>query len=440
VAGLQERNGSFRILFRHQGTQHAFTLGRVSRAEAEAKASQVDYLLMRLKQNLVQLPPGTDLVTFLLFDGQPPAAAEPPRQAVTLGLLRDRYVATLSGGAVEENSLATIQMHLRHFVATLGEGFPVRQLAQPDLQRHINRRAAKKGSRGKRLSPVTLRKEMASFRAMWNWGVHATLVAESFPGRGLVYPKADEKPPFQTKEEIERKLRGLSARERAELWDCLFLTLPEIDELLAYVREHGAHPWIHPLFAFAAHTGARRSETIRVRVHDVDFDGGTVLLHEKKRTKGKRTTRRVPLSPALTTILQAWLSEHPGGPYLFCHAGEVFRSKKRSRTTGHQWGRGRATSLKGRMATVRTRESAAPGALTKDELHHHFGRTLAGSKWAVMRGWHVLRHSFASNCAAKGIDQRLIDAWLGHQTEEMKKRYRHLIPSTEQAAIRAVFG
>ena len=39
-----------------------------------------------------------------------------------------------------------------------------------------------------------------------------------------------------------------------------------------------------------------------------------------------------------------------------------------------------------------------------------------GSKWQVLLGWHVLRHSFASNCAAKGVDQRLIDEWMGHQT------------------------
>ena len=31
--------------------------------------------------------------------------------------------------------------------------------------------------------------------------------------------------------------------------------------------------------------------------------------------------------------------------------------------------------------------------VTKDEAHDHFQRTLARSKWAVLRGFHVLRHS-----------------------------------------------
>lgn len=78
--------------------------------------------------------------------------------------------------------------------------------------------------------------------------------------------------------------------------------------------------------------------------------------------------------------------------------------------------------------------------ITRDEARDDPKRVLAGSKWDKLRGWHVLRHSFASNCGSKGIDQRLIDEWMGHQTEEMQKRYQHLIPSTQQAAIRAVFG
>src|SRR5262249_42267683 len=134
------------------------------------------------------------------------------------------------------------------------------------------------------------------------------------------------------------------------------------------------------------------------------------------------------------------LAEHPGGPYLFCHAGEVFRTKKRSKTTGHRNEKVRPTSLKGRMATVRQRGRPAPGPLTKDEANDHFRRTLAGSKWEALRGWHVLRHSFISLCASKGTDQRLIDEWVGHTTEDMRKRYRHLFPSTQRKAMRSVWA
>ena len=78
--------------------------------------------------------------------------------------------------------------------------------------------------------------------------------------------------------------------------------------------------------------------------------------------------------------------------------------------------------------------------LTAQLAAHHFRWAVDGSKWEVLKGWHVLRHSFASNCASKCVDQRLIDEWMGHQTEEMRRRYRHLIPNQQQAAILTVFG
>jgi integrase len=57
----------------------------------------------------------------------------------------------------------------------------------------------------------------------------------------------------------------------------------------------------------------------------------------------------------------------------------------------------------------------------------------------VVRGFHVFRHSFASNLATEGVDQRFIDEWMGHQTEDMRKRYRHLFPKKKEAFLK-VFG
>jgi integrase len=219
----------------------------------------------------------------------------------------------------------------------------------------------------------------------------------------------------------------------------LYLQAGELVELLAHVKTKAAYPWIYPLFCFAAHTGARRSEILRALVADVDFAGNTVLVREKKRSRGERTTRRVPLSGFLRQVLRDWLAVHPGGPYLFCHAGEVARSKKRSRTTGHQNAKVRPKSLKGRMAGVRKRERPAPSALTRNEVHDHFGRVLAGSRWEVIRGLHCLRHSFISACASKGVDQRLVQEWAGHMNQATSKRYQHLYPSTQQDAINRVF-
>jgi integrase len=441
MAALELRNKTYRVVFMYAGKKYGYSLETGDSDIAEALRGGVEKTLMLMGQNLLKLPDGADLIGFVKAGGkvEEPPPAIPER--LTLGKLTDSYLDSHANGAMEENSLATVRMHLGHFTRTLGEKFEVQGLTLEHLQRHVDARV-KKRYRGRALSPVTLRKEMATLRACWNWGAHGGKIHGHFPSRGLKYPKGEEKPPFQTWEEIERRIESgdLTEREQDELWDSLFLTLPDVEELLCFVKENAAHPWIYPAFCFAAHTGARRSEVLRVRVHDVDFAGETVLIHEKKRSRGRRTTRRVPLSPFLAGVLKEWLAVHPGGRYLFCHGEEVFRSKKRSRTTGHQSDKVRPSSLKGRQATVRQRERPAQAAITRDEAHDHFGRTLAGGKWEVLRGWHVLRHSFISNCAAKGVDQRLIDDWVGHTTEEMRKRYRHLVPSVEKKAIRSVFG
>ncbi len=62
------------------------------------------------------------------------------------------------------------------------------------------------------------------------------------------------------------------------------------------------------------------------------------------------------------------------------------------------------------------------------------------TKWSVLKGYHVLRHSFISALANKGIDQRVIDELVGHQTEAMRRRYRHLSPQTVADAVKQVFG
>jgi integrase len=415
MASLELQNETYRIVFLHSGRKRSYSLKTGSEKDAERMKGSVEDILFRIAQGYMSVPRGVDVVAFLKNGGKPPAAEETLADDISLQKLRDRYIDTHSNGALEPNTLLTIKIHLGHLIETLGARFAVSKLTQPDLQRHIDRRGRAKGLRGKKLSPATLRKEITSFRAVWNWAKNAKLVAGDYPNAGLVFPKSDEKPPFATYDEIETRIArgGLSKAEIRQMWDCLFLTLPEIAQFLDHIQRKARMPWLYPMVCTAAHTGARRSELLRIGIHDVDVNAGTILLHEKKREKQKRTTRRVPLSPSLLEVLKTWIAEHPGGPTLFCQAMDVERSKTRRQ---------------------------APTPVTRDEAHDHFQRVLAESKWDKLRGWHVLRHSFASNCAAKAVDQRLIDEWMGHQTEEMRKRYRHLMPSTQQAAIRAVFG
>jgi integrase len=202
---------------------------------------------------------------------------------------------------MEANSLDTVTMHLGHFTRTVGAHFPIQTLTLAHLQQHVTRRSAQKGFRKRPLSPITIKKEVASFRACWNWGVEAGLLKGRFPNKGLKFPKTTEKPSFQTWEEIERTIArgGLSEVEQKELWDCLYLTLPKVQELLTFAKAHSRYEFLYPMLFTAAHTGARRGELLAARIGDIDFEGGTVLIREKKRVRGQRSFRRVPLSAAL---------------------------------------------------------------------------------------------------------------------------------------------
>lgn len=88
--------------------------------------------------------------------------------------------------------------------------------------------------------------------------------------------------------------------------------MDEIAELLQHIQV--AQPFVYPMVCFAAYTGARRSEILRAKITDVDFDAKIVTIHEKKRVRGKLSTRRVPLASFLIAALKDWLAIHPGGP------------------------------------------------------------------------------------------------------------------------------
>ncbi|MCA9234301.1 MAG: site-specific integrase [Planctomycetales bacterium] len=362
-------------------------------------------------------PDDADIGAFLLSDGKLNAATPttPRRKLRTLGQLSTAFVASIPPGALETSTIQGMQTHLRHLRRVLGASFALPEAGLEDVQGYVDQRSQDKGVRGRSLSSATIKKELTTLRTLWNWAQDAGHLTGRLPLKGLRYPKRTEKPPFQTLGEIERRqARGvLTEDEVNDIWSALFLTAAEVSELLAHVRQTAQREFLYPMFVFAAHTGARRSEILRSEWDDVDFALGNVTIREKKRVRGVLTTRSVPMSPLLRRVLRDYLPAHPGGRYTFAIPPGLPRSKSKA---------------------------GAPTRLTVDQAHDHFKRAVAGTKWSKARGWHVFRHSFCSNCAAAGIDQRVINGWVGHQSEEMVKRYRHLIPDQQQQAIAAVFS
>ena len=89
----------------------------------------------------------------------------------------------------------------------------------------------------------------------------------------------------------EAMTRASTKQRQADLWDCLFLSLKEIDQLLKFVKRTANQPFLFPMIATAAHTGARKGELIRSIKTDIHED--SILIRERKRVKRRQTTRRV---------------------------------------------------------------------------------------------------------------------------------------------------
>lgn len=176
-----------------------------------------------------------------------------------------------------------------------------------------------------------------------------------------------------------------------------FLTFDEASALLRSADQDGE--W-GVMVLVAQRTGLRQGELIGLQWSDVDFKKGVLRV---KRTvyrgrigspKGGRW-RDVDLGDDVLRVLKA--HRHLRGEWVFCDMdGKRF---------------------------------------TDGKCKHPLWRACARA--GIRRiGWHVLRHTFASHLAMKGVPLRRIQDLLGHSTIRMTERYAHLMPDADRDAVR----
>lgn len=390
MASIQKKGDSWYCQFLYRRERYTFTIGKVDEIEARSVKGKVEYLLMRIKQHLLDLPPGCDIVTFLQWDGKPPGVLPLPAKELTLSELREVYFKSQEG-KLEQTTLDGIRLHFNHLTRILGEKCHIPSLSRATLQKYVDTRASEwidpkryerkrreklakqppkrkynrknrpppatpdKPDKGRRHpSAATIKKEIISLRTAWNWARRHLDIREEFPGGRLDYQKLQESLPFMTWEEAERSIAAGGDPE--EVWDSVYLRPQEVSEVLAWVKARPVSPWVYPMFCFAAHTGTRRSEIVRAKPSDVNLPRGEVTVREKKRVKKKKTYRIVPLTPFLKEVLADWMKERASGETLFCKMnGE---------------------------------------AIMPREAHNYFQRALRVSKWCVLKGWHGFRYSY----------------------------------------------
>src|SRR5262249_6868885 len=154
----------------------------------------------------------------------PPPAAEPGSPPPSTRQLIDLYTAAQQR-LLAPSYHASQAMHLRHLLRHLRRRAddPCDAVTFPDLAGSLQARLAER-------HPNTAERERITLLQFYKWVVRQQYLAAS-PAAGLGPIKGGEdRPPFRTAAEIERVLErgGLTDEERLDLWECLYLSPPEI--------------------------------------------------------------------------------------------------------------------------------------------------------------------------------------------------------------------
>ncbi len=401
MANLGRKGECYVARFRYLGKEYKKSLKTTSLADARAAMHAVERAIHGLATGMLQVPDGVDAGDFIVSGGSLRRAAVRRSAAPVVRALVDDYLANQAH--LSASYVATQAVHLRNLTRSLGSraDSPCDRITYRDLERYLQGRLAMR-------TADTVAKERFTLIKLFEWSVaHGYLTAS--PAERLPTIKGDsDKKPFRTVAEIAGiTSRGrLGVEEAADLWECLYLTPAEIGAILVLVKSEAREDYAHLLHAIPAYTGMRRGEVLRLRWSDVEFDQESVIARSRKQSRQKsETARRIDLHPELKALLVAWRDRRPRGQFVVC-------------------------------------EPDSDSPLDVQTANRRFCQPLRGTTWCLdpkrrwyKIGFHTYRHSFASTLAARGVDQRIIDEWMGHQTEAMRKRYRHLFPRQRRSAM-----
>ena len=180
-----------------------------------------------------------------------------------------------------------------------------------------------------------------------------------------------------------------------------YLTAAETDTLLAAPDRH---TWLgrrdHALLTLAVQTGLRLSELTNLRHQDLHLGVGA---HVRCHGKGRKD-RITPLTRPTTTVLRAWLTEHPGHP-----DDVLFPTRRGTRLSPDA------------VQRLLAKHAAACPSLT--------GRKITP---------HTLRHTTAMALLHAGVDTTVIALWLGHEQTDTTMIYLHADLTLKQQALDSI--
>lgn len=175
-----------------------------------------------------------------------------------------------------------------------------------------------------------------------------------------------------------------------------YLEPAEVAEVLRIARERGI--WGEVCLALS--TGLRLSEMIRLRWDDIDWQRRCLVVRKSKTHR----PRQVPLCRSAVVALRLQRRRAGAFDYIF-PARQTWRCGwryKNSARAANWW-----TRALGPIKAQVLKFNSLPGCSTG-------------------RGWHLLRHTFASRAAQAGVSLYKLAAWLGHSDVRTTQRYAHL--------------
>ena len=181
----------------------------------------------------------------------------------------------------------------------------------------------------------------------------------------------------------------------------------EIRRFLVAARAEDSDGLVHTFYAMALLSGLRAGECAALQWDDVSFERRLITVTRSFDGPTKSgSTRHVPLSDDLASVLRAWRLRTPGRLVAPNRAGRMHLPAARI----FQETLARVLVRAGFPPLPKPGESRAVGYIT----------------------FHGLRHTFASLWMARGGDLFKLQRVLGHSSSEMTQRYAHLAPSAFQ--------
>lgn len=173
----------------------------------------------------------------------------------------------------------------------------------------------------------------------------------------------------------------------------IYWTREELDKLIL-----ATEGWLRDVLIVGVNTGLRISALLNLEWRDVSFERSQITVRQESSKSGRKYY--VPINNSANQVLAERINRRGTKDEL------VFPGP-------------RSNAVVNRKDTYAMFKAAAVRAGIPDKGHHN----------------HILRHTFASHAAMKGIPLAVISGWLGHTSLRMVEVYSHLIPAESNSRM-----